>query len=128
VGSEDFFFYAIDAGTGAVRWKFETKLGVSSSPAASQELVVFGSKDGNLYALDIPTGKLNWKLSTGRAITSPTVICEPVVAVNAEGTAMCLDIASGKVLWKAGLGGGTPVLAGGRTYVASHYGTVYALE
>ena len=117
--------------TGAVRWKFETKLGISSSPAASEEFVVFGSKDGNLYALDIRTGNLRWKTFARGAITSPPVISEPVVAINAQGPVLCLDTASGKVLWKAGLDGGlqsAPVLAGGRIYVASQNGVVYALE
>ena len=131
VGSEDYFFYALDAGTGAVRWKFETKLGISSSPAASEKVVVFGSKDRNVYALDIQTGKLRWKTFTGSAITSPPVISEPVVAINAGGSVECLNPASGEVLWEAGLDSGlqsAPVLAGGRIYVASQDGMVYALE
>jgi FOG: WD40-like repeat len=61
IGSLDFYVYALDASNGAVRWKYETGLGVSSSPAVSGEATVIGSKDGYLYALEIATGKLRWK-------------------------------------------------------------------
>ena len=33
IGSEDFFFYAMNATSGEVRWKYETGLGIASSPA-----------------------------------------------------------------------------------------------
>jgi outer membrane protein assembly factor BamB len=59
------------------------------------------------------------------------VISEPVVAINAGGSVLCLETASGKVLWNAELDSGlqsAPVLAGGRIYVASQNGMVYALE
>jgi outer membrane protein assembly factor BamB len=112
-----------------VRWKYETGLGIASSPAVLDELVVIGSKDGYLYALDIP-GQLRWKARASDVITSPPVFGERVVCVQSGGT-LALDIATGNVVWRAGLGGAVqsvPVLAGDVIYVASLNGEVYALE
>ena len=38
--AEDFFFYALDAHSGAIRWKYQTNLGIVSSPAVSNDLAV----------------------------------------------------------------------------------------
>ena len=129
VGSEDFFVYALDARNGAVRWKYETGLGISSSPAATGDMVYIGSKDGFVYALGTKTGDLKWKTRT-EVVTSPLVFSEGVVYVQSSGT-MALDGATGKMLWRAGLGGsvqGAPVVAEGVIYVAGNSGEVYALE
>src|SRR6185437_11198304 len=104
IGSEDFFFYALDANTGAVRWKYETGLGISSSPAVSGDVVVVGSKDGLLYALEIRSGQLRWKVQISDVVTAPPVIGSGVVCIQAGGT-QAFDIATGKVVWRAGLGG-----------------------
>ena len=50
--------YAIDTGTGTLRWKFATGGNVDSSPAVSQDgkTVHVGSDDHNLYAINAGTG------------------------------------------------------------------------
>jgi len=113
-----------------VRWKYETGLGISSSPAATGDVVYIGSKDGFVYALGTRTGELKWKTRTGEVVTAPLVFSEGLVYVQSWGT-MALDGATGKVIWRAGLGGsiqGAPVLAEGVVYVAGNSGEVYALE
>jgi outer membrane protein assembly factor BamB len=120
----------MDAGTGAVRWKYETGLGISSSPAVSGDLTVVGSKDGFLYALHTQTGELRWKTAVGEVVTAPAVIGNGIVCIQAGGT-FALDSTTGKVAWRAGLGGAlqsVPVLAGETMYLASLSGEVYALR
>ena len=113
-----------------MRWKYETGLGISSSPAVSEDLAVVGSKDGFLYAFEIPTGRLRWKVQASDVITAPPVIASGLVCIQAGGT-QAFDITSGSVAWRAGLGGSVqsaPVLTGDAMYVATNDGEVYALE
>ena len=51
-GSGDHHVYAVDAGSGALRWKFETGNVVHASPAVADGVVYIGSWDRNLYALN----------------------------------------------------------------------------
>jgi len=63
-GSSDGKFYALDAGTGKLRWSFKTNGIIHSSPAAYHGKVYFGSWDTYLYALNAADGKLVWKFKT----------------------------------------------------------------
>jgi outer membrane protein assembly factor BamB len=122
--------YALDANNGAVRWKYETGLGVSSSPAVSGEVTVIGSKDGYLYALEIATGKLLWKTRASQVITAPAVFGDSAIYLQSGGV-HALDAATGNMLWRAGLASGVqnvPVIAGRTMYLTSNEGEVYALE
>ncbi|HEX4522901.1 MAG TPA: PQQ-binding-like beta-propeller repeat protein [Casimicrobiaceae bacterium] len=64
-GSGDHYVYAVDADSGALRWKFETGNVVHASPAVADGVVYIGSWDRNLYALNASTGALLWKFQTG---------------------------------------------------------------
>lgn len=64
-GSGDGAVYALNAASGALRWKFQTGNVVHTSPALSDGLVFVGSFDRNLYALDAQSGALQWKFTTG---------------------------------------------------------------
>src|SRR5205085_9983187 len=89
VASYDGKFYALNAKTGALRWKFTTAgerkfeaRGLHnmtpkdqtffdpfdvylSSAVVVGDTVYFGSGDGNLYALDVAEGTPRWKFATG---------------------------------------------------------------
>ena len=56
--------HAVDAESGAVRWRFPTGAEIKSSPVVADDLVLFGSYDEHFYAVDHETGKLRWKLRT----------------------------------------------------------------
>ena len=130
IGSEDFFVYGMNAATGHVQWKYETGLGIASSPAAANGAVVIGGKDGYLYALELATGKLKWKMRVSDVITAPPVFGSGVIYLQCWGL-MALNPEDGKVLWRAGLGGslqGAPIVIGKTVYLVSGGGDVYALE
>ncbi|HEX8036484.1 MAG TPA: PQQ-binding-like beta-propeller repeat protein, partial [Ktedonobacterales bacterium] len=76
VGSWDGYEYALDAATGALKWK--TYLGVTNAPGCSppsagissaatvlNSVVYVGGGDSNWYALDATTGAILWSVYTG---------------------------------------------------------------
>jgi outer membrane protein assembly factor BamB len=50
-GSVDGAVYALEAGTGKLRWRYQTDGPVASSPVVADGVVYVGSLDGCLYAL-----------------------------------------------------------------------------
>lgn len=69
IGSGDHHVYALDARTGALRWKFAARDVIHASPAVANGLVFIGSWDRNLYALDAATGRERWRYTTGNDTT-----------------------------------------------------------
>ncbi|HUJ39471.1 MAG TPA: PQQ-binding-like beta-propeller repeat protein [Candidatus Acidoferrales bacterium] len=72
-------FFALDAKTGRLRFNFDAKGQVFSSPALAGGLVYFGSATGRLYALDATSGAL---LSDFRTEASKN---DPMKILNSEG-------------------------------------------
>ncbi len=64
-GSGDGHLYALDALTGALKWKFRTGSVVHASPAIANGTVFVGSWDGYLYALEAVSGKSRWRFQAG---------------------------------------------------------------
>ncbi len=60
-GNRDGYFYALDATTGSLKWKFQTNGPIQISAAYKDGKVYFASNDGRAYALDADTGTLIWK-------------------------------------------------------------------
>jgi outer membrane protein assembly factor BamB len=77
VGSWDGYEYALNASTGALKWKtflgtrpappdcFPPTIGISSSAAFQNGVLYVGGGDAYWYALDAKTGKVLWKVYTG---------------------------------------------------------------
>jgi outer membrane protein assembly factor BamB len=63
-GSGDGNVYALDAGSGALRWKFRTGDVVHASPAIADGMVFIGSWDSYFYALDAESGEQKWRFKT----------------------------------------------------------------
>lgn len=75
VGSDNGYFYSLDARTGCVYWSFESGSIIRNSPvvapvtaqgavagqSTSQYAVFFGDGHANVYALDARTGRQLWK-------------------------------------------------------------------
>ena len=84
VGSNDFNVYALNAGTGALLWKYTTGSYVRSSPAVANGVVYFGSDDFNVYALNAGTGALLWKYTTRSYLDSSPAVANGVVYVSSD--------------------------------------------
>ncbi|HTE44085.1 MAG TPA: PQQ-binding-like beta-propeller repeat protein [Gemmatimonadaceae bacterium] len=134
IGARDGFLYALDAATGAQRWRFDHKVSwVNTSPAVSDGLVYAASSDGHfIQAVDAATGAERWRVSTTVIVwTSPTVDADRVYINDDGGVILALDKKTGTEIWRCRLGRNgfsSPVVADGHLYVGSDDGAVYALN
>lgn len=124
VGAGDGGFHAIDAASGARKWRVAAGGKVRGGAAVSGDRVIFGSADHFVYALDRTTGKELWKHDTGAGIEDrPLVEGGKVFIGNRGGGLYALDVATGERLWKLYFWGSwlesTPVHAEGILYVGS---------
>ncbi|HMI54432.1 MAG TPA: PQQ-binding-like beta-propeller repeat protein [Candidatus Saccharimonadales bacterium] len=84
-----------------VKWKFQTKGSVISSPAIVAGVAYFGSVDGNLYAVDLASGAQKWKFPTpSRVNSSPAVDGGVVFFGSYDGAFYAVDAATGGLKWK----------------------------
>ncbi len=109
VGCGDGCCYALDAASGALKWKFETQGVVHSSPAVDGGTVFFGSWDTYLYAVDAATGREKWKFKTGEDAanhnqtgiqSSPAVVDGVVYFGCRDSNVYAVDAATGQQKWK----------------------------
>jgi eukaryotic-like serine/threonine-protein kinase len=107
-GSSDSNIYALDAATGAVKWKFKTGDVVHCSPAVWRGTIFVGGWDTFLYALDAATGKEKWRFKTGEdhaiynqvGIQASPAVADGVVYFGCrDSNFYALDATSGKQLW-----------------------------
>jgi eukaryotic-like serine/threonine-protein kinase len=124
-GSFDSNFYALDAASGALLWKFATGgerrfsgrhlHGAEpaaevmpdpfdvflSSPAIADGRVYFGSGDGYVYALDAATGAVSWKFHTGNVVhASPAIAGGTLYVGSWDSYFYALDAATGRERWR----------------------------
>lgn len=130
VGSGDHNVYALDAGTGRLRWKFRTGNVVHSSPAVANGTVYVGSWDAYFYALDSSNGTLRWKYKTGEdheiynhvgIQSSPAVVDGVVYFGSRDAHVYALDATTGTRKWQFATVGGawassSPAVAKGVVY------------
>jgi outer membrane protein assembly factor BamB len=148
----DGFFYAVDAGSGQLKWKFETAgerrfaathlHGATpaaetmpdpfdfylSSPVVWQGAVYFGSGDGNIYALNAASGALKWKFKTGDVVHASPAIADGTLFLGSwDSFFYALDAASGREKWrfKTGEDPDTHNQVGIQSSAAVAGGTVY---
>jgi outer membrane protein assembly factor BamB len=104
VPSADGHLYALEAGTGLVRWRFDAGAPVLSAPAVARagpdrEYVMFSAGE-ELFAVDASTGRLAWSVpgrgfSAGRAAGDG----ERVYTAAADGYARAHDVRTGREAW-----------------------------
>ena len=131
VGSDNGFFYSLDAKTGCVYWSFQQGSVVRNSPTvgavtgqgAARYAVFFGDGHANVYALDAQTGRQLWKTKVDphfvARITAGITYYNGKVFVpvssseefssghpdypccTARGSVVALDASTGKEIWKS---------------------------
>jgi hypothetical protein len=99
--------YALDAETGAPRWRFTAPGPLLHSPAVAEDRVITAAAGGGVYALDAATGRLLWTAATASSLegfTAAPLVAEQRVYLGArDGRFYCLDLADGREWWRAEL-------------------------
>ena len=115
-----------------LKWRFQTKGGVRSSPVAGDGVVYFGSDDHRLYAVAMDSGEAMWTFETeGPVWSSPSIAQGKVIFGSWDGGLYALDINSGRKLWRFDTQGeisSSPGIAGGVAYFGSGDNNFYAVE
>lgn len=141
-GSGDGYVYALDAATGAMKWRFKTGDVVHASPALANGVLYIGSWDTYFYALDAATGKEKWRFKTGddpfnhnqTGIQSSAMVVDGMVYFGCrDANVYALDAATGKKKWAYSTKGSwviaTPIVQDGKLYfVTSDSGMMQALD
>jgi hypothetical protein len=122
---------AVELDTGKVRWRGEVPGGVLASVAVKAGLAIFTATDGRVRAWDAFTGEERWSYDAGAPFfAGPAVTAVAVYAADLKGVVHALSLADGKKQWVLDLaadpatraGGmvyGSPVVHGGRLYLAT---------
>jgi eukaryotic-like serine/threonine-protein kinase len=131
-GSGDTNIYALDAVSGALRWKFKTMDVVHASPAISDGVLLVGSWDSYFYALDANTGAEKWRFKTGEdaeihnqvGIQSSAAIADGVAYFGCRDSKFyAVDLATGKERWSFSNKGswviGSPAIHDGKVFFAT---------
>jgi eukaryotic-like serine/threonine-protein kinase len=131
-GSGDGNVYALDAASGAEKWRFQTGDVVHASPAIVDGRLFVGSWDTYFYALDAGTGVEVWRFKTGDdpAIHNQVGIQSSATVVNGvvyfgcrDSKFYALDATTGKQMWMFPNKGSwvitSPVVQDGKVYMAT---------
>ena len=129
IGSGDGNVYALDAATGALRWKFHTGNVVHASPAVANGTLYIGSWDSYFYALDAKSGQERWRFKTGEdhdianqvGIQSSATIADGIVYFGCRDSNLyALDALTGTKKWAYPTKGSwvisTPIAKDGTVY------------
>jgi outer membrane protein assembly factor BamB len=124
IGAADGGFVAVDAATGARKWRFASRDKIRAGAAIDGERVVFGSADHFVYALDRASGAERWRYDTGADVDATPVLHDGRVLVGNRGYGLhSLAADSGKLIWKLFFWGSwvesTPVVHDGVIYIGA---------
>jgi outer membrane protein assembly factor BamB len=114
--------YALDAATGAIRWRAHIGNYVNDGPTVADGRVYI-SGHGWVYAFDAQTGAHLWRTDTG-SLEGGTAVSHSVAYVHTQGTnIVALNAETGQIRWEQSIGYGfsTPAVSGGSVFVGGDY-------
>jgi outer membrane protein assembly factor BamB len=127
VGNSDGGMYALDARTGAQKWKFVTGSTVRSHPLVLGNVLYFGSDDDYFYAINATTAELLWKIhATDDVATAATLAGdsdELIYFASTDGHLYAVNRTTGRRKWSArtvgASGTNSPVAFQNRIFLAA---------
>lgn len=147
-GNDNGELFALDATTGALRWKLGIGGIIRSTPGEAGKDILVHADDGYLYRIDKRDGSQIWKTSLARDEPRPVsresddyIYDHYASSVNVangvgyvgtyDGDIVCIDLGSGSIVWRFATGGpvlGEPAVSGDMVIGASMDEHVYALN
>ena len=124
---------AIDAGTGAERWRLSSTEAAFSPASVVDENIIVGTFLGEVMSVAQSDGHVNWTVATGNGAAfwaGAAIVRDEIYAVDFDGSLYALDAATGQEMWRVQLDGQnnlTPTITGGVIYVGTWAGSLYAL-
>lgn len=101
VASTDGTLYAIDATTGAIRWRFNVGSALRSTPIVdpTRHVIYVGADDKLLYAI-ASNGSLLWRVPTPGVTVSSPVLLTDILYLGMDDRNICaFDALSGRLHW-----------------------------
>ncbi|MFB7676337.1 PQQ-binding-like beta-propeller repeat protein [Kitasatospora purpeofusca] len=124
--------YALDAASGAERWRFEAPVVLFTPPALDADAVYVADYLGTVYALDAATGRDRWRAATGtRQGAEPVVVGDGTVLVGSGEVLYALEAAGGRERWRYTARGeivGSPAVADGLVHLGSRDHSLHTLD
>jgi outer membrane protein assembly factor BamB len=97
LGSEDRYFYCLNAGSGVVEWRWPTGANVIGRPVVDEQTVYFVSLDNVLRALNVSNGVQRWKSPLPvRPITGPLKWSQTLVVTGTAAGLKAYNAEDGK--------------------------------
>ena len=135
-GFGSYEFYALDATTGKVIWRFHTGDDGPTAAVVKDGYCGFNTESCILYILKARTGELVWQKWLGDPLMSQPAIENDRVYMAYPGSdgnhyLACMALKDGKDLWKQPITGElitAPVVDGGSVYATVLDGTVYRFD
>jgi outer membrane protein assembly factor BamB len=105
LGSSEGDVIALDAASGAERWRVSIKSEILARPLIVNDVVIIRTVDGHLEALSLADGAKRWSVDqqvprlTLRGTSSPVLAGDRIVAGFDNGKVSAIDARNGDVLW-----------------------------
>lgn len=140
VGEDAVFFcydtnvYCVERHTGQLRWSYDTRTQLRSSPAIDDTGVYVGGTSGVLYAIARDTGRLMWRhtIPGNKAIESSPVIYRGVLYVGCDDyNVYAIDLGRREVKWQFKTTDevkASPMVRANVCYAVSVDGNMYAID
>ncbi|MGQ9708059.1 MAG: outer membrane protein assembly factor BamB family protein [bacterium] len=99
--SQDDSVFALDPGSGVVKWRYGMRQTVAATPAidASRNAIYAVDEDGWLVSLNLSDGSMNWEENIGSMPSGPVIGADGTVYLTVVSALLAIEPQNGMVRW-----------------------------